>query len=249
MKHLYTLIFLLLVSTNIIAQEREILPVNWKQIKEDVNKDPQKVKDLVARLSATSLDTTLTYQDRILAFYGQSFLTNDEEEKLKIKMYDQKDKGHITESLETAKKILEINPLNLEALNHAGQILYAMASDSTSNSGITKEDAKSYFNRAMRIFNTITPVLSQLVKEIRRSFDYYERQFNGTVDCILLSGGSAKFENIDSYISNELGIKCSIINPFRKIDISKVPGYDRETLEELAPSLTVALGLALRSFV
>ena len=120
MKHLYALIFLLLVSTNIIAQEREILPVNWKQIKEDVNKDPQKVKDLVARLSATSLDTTLTYQDRILAFYGQSFLTNDEEEKLKIKMYDQKDKGHITESLETAKKILEINPLNLEALNHAG---------------------------------------------------------------------------------------------------------------------------------
>jgi tetratricopeptide (TPR) repeat protein len=155
MKHLYTLIFLLLVSTNIIAQEREILPVNWKQIKEDVNKDPQKVKDLVARLSATSLDTTLTYQDRILAFYGQSFLTNDEEEKLKIKMYDQKDKGHITESLETAKKILEINPLNLEALNHAGQILYAMANDSTANNGITKEDAKQYFNRAMRIFNTI----------------------------------------------------------------------------------------------
>lgn len=155
MKHLYTLIFLLLVSTNIIAQEREILPVNWKQIKEDVNKDPQKVKDLVARLSATSLDTTLTYQDRILAFYGQSFLTNDEEEKLKIKMYDQKDKGHITESLETAKKILEINPLNLEALNHAGQILYAMANDSTANNGITKEYAKQYFNRAMRIFNTI----------------------------------------------------------------------------------------------
>ena len=155
MKHLYTLIFLLLVSTNIIAQEREILPVNWKQIKEDVNKDPQKVKDLVARLSATSLDTTLTYQDRILAFYGQSFLTNDEEEKLKIKMYDQKDKGHITESLETAKKILEINPRNLEALNHAGQILYAMANDSTANNGITKEDAKQYFNRAMRIFNTI----------------------------------------------------------------------------------------------
>ena len=155
MKHLYALIFLLLVSTNIIAQEREILPVNWKQIKEDVNKDPQKVKDLVARLSATSLDTTLTYQDRILAFYGQSFLTNDEEEKLKIKMYDQKDKGHITESLETAKKILEINPLNLEALNHAGQILYAMANDSTANNGITKEDAKQYFNRAMRIFNTI----------------------------------------------------------------------------------------------
>ena len=41
MKHLYTLIFLLLVSTNIIAQEREFLPVNWKQIKEI-----RKIKDI-----------------------------------------------------------------------------------------------------------------------------------------------------------------------------------------------------------
>ena len=155
MKHLYTFVFLLFISTNIFAQEREILPVNWKQIKEEVNKNPQKVKDLVTRLSATKLDTTLTYQDRILAFYGQSFLTNDEEESLKDQMYNQKKKGLLQSSLETAKKILAINPLNLEALNHAGQILYAMANDSTSNSGITKEDAKVYFNRAMRIFNTI----------------------------------------------------------------------------------------------
>ena len=155
MKHLYTFIFLLLISTNIFAQEREMLPVNWKQIKEEVNKNPQKVKDLVTRLSAPKLDTTLTYQDRILAFYGQSFLTNDEEESLKDQMYNLKKKGLLQSSLETAKKILAINPLNLEALNHAGQILYAMANDSTSNSGITKEDAKAYFNRAMRIFNTI----------------------------------------------------------------------------------------------
>ena len=155
MRHLYTFVFLLFISTSIFAQEREILPVNWKQIKEEVNKNPQKVKDLVTRLSATKLDTTLTYQDRILAFYGQSFLTNDEEESLKDQMYNLKKKGLLQSSLETAKKILAINPLNLEALNHAGQILYAMANDSTSNSGITKEDAKVYFNRAMRIFNTI----------------------------------------------------------------------------------------------
>ena len=155
MKHLYALIFVLFIATNIVAQEREIIPVNWEQIRKEVDKNPRKVKDLVARLSAVNLDTTLTYQDRILAFYGQSFLTNDKEESLKNEMYKQKDKGLMKKSLETAKKILEINPLNLEALNHAGQILYSMANESTSNSGVTKEDAKLYFNRAMRIFNTI----------------------------------------------------------------------------------------------
>ncbi len=138
-----------------------------------------------------------------------------------------------------------------EVISQALDISFEEAEKVKEERGIIRveNDATPVNPTTMRIFNTITPVLSQLVKEIRRSFDYYERQFNGSVDCILLSGGSAKFKNIDSYISNELGIKCSIINPFRKIDISKVPGYDRETLEELAPSLTVALGLALRSFV
>ena len=90
--------------------------------------------------------------------------------------------------------------------------------------------------------------MSQLVTEIRRSFDYYMRQFkDGSIDYILLSGGSSKFKNIDAYISNELDIKCSVMNPFNKIDISKVQGYDAATLSDLAPSLTVALGLALRS--
>ena len=79
MKHLYALIFVLFIATNIVAQEREIIPVNWEQIRKEVDKNPQKVKDLVARLSAVNLDTTLTYQDRILAFYGQSFLTKDKE--------------------------------------------------------------------------------------------------------------------------------------------------------------------------
>ena len=210
MKHIYALILMLLISTSIFAQEREILPVNWKQIKEEVNKNPQKVKDLVTRLSATKLDTTLTYQDRILAFYGQSFLTNDEEESLKDQMYNLKKKGLLQSSLETAKKILAINPLNLEALNHAGQILYAMANDSTSNSGITKEDAKVYFNRAMRIFNTIAitgdgssqhPFYVTKVSDeycfMRFFLDLWEYKMQAATSCcdVITLKGSSKYYN------------------------------------------------------
>jgi type IV pilus assembly protein PilM len=138
-----------------------------------------------------------------------------------------------------------------EVIANAFDISFEEAEKLKEEKGIIRveKDATPVAPTTTKIFNTITPVLSQLVKEIRRSFDYYERQFNGTIDNIVLSGGSAKFKNIDSYISNELGIKCSIINPFRNIDISKVQGYDEGTLEELAPSLTVALGLALRSFI
>lgn len=139
-----------------------------------------------------------------------------------------------------------------EVISQAFNISFEEAEKMKEEKGIIRveKDATPVAPTTMRIFNTITPVLSQLVTEIRRSFDYYMRQFkDGSIDYILLSGGSAKFKNIDAYISNELDIKCSLMNPFRKIDISKVQGYDTATLNELAPSLTVALGLALRSLM
>lgn len=112
-----------------------------------------------------------------------------------------------------------------------------------------EKDATPVAPTTMRIFNIITPVLEDLAKEIKRSFDYYIKQFNdGGIDYIYLSGGSSKFKNLDAYIANEFGIKCSVLDPFRKIDISKVPGYPKEQLLDLAPSLSVALGLALRSY-
>ena len=155
MRQLCFFVMVFFMSVNAVAQERKLMPVDWKKISNEVKDNPQRVKDLVMRLSATNLDTTLTYQDRILAFYGQSFLSNDEEDWLKTDMYKQKEQGLLKECLATAKKMLDINPLNLNALNTMGHVLYVMAKDSTQNSGVTLEDAKPYFKRAMRIYNTI----------------------------------------------------------------------------------------------
>ena len=64
--------------------------------------------------------------------------------------------GEQANRLATAKNILSINPLNLDALISAGIVLTEMAKDSTVQaSGTPVEDAKPYFRRAMRIFNTI----------------------------------------------------------------------------------------------
>jgi len=64
----------------ICANTREFLSIDWGSIKNEATTDPQHIKDLVARLSAEKLDTTLTYAERALAFYGQSYLTRDKEE-------------------------------------------------------------------------------------------------------------------------------------------------------------------------
>lgn len=110
-----------------------------------------------------------------------------------------------------------------------------------------EKDATPVAPTTMRIFNVILPVLSELVVEIQRSFDYYRSRYRGeTVDLVILSGGTSRFKNISQYMSSELGIPTEIANPLKNLDISDVPGYSPDELKELAPSLMVVIGLAMR---
>ena len=155
MKHLLASICLLWMATNAIAQKREIIPVDWQQVKKEVTDNPQHVKDLIARLSADQIDTTLTRQERILAFYGQSFLTNDTEEELAFDLNKLSKEKSLHERLSTAKKMLGVNPLNLNALMSACNILLELSEDSVSSKESMMAEAEKYFDRAMRIFSTI----------------------------------------------------------------------------------------------
>lgn len=133
--------------------QREIITMDWDVVKGIVKDNPNKVKELVERLSAPTFDTTLTYQDRIIAFYGQSLLSNGKEKTLvddASKLYSKED---YVNALAKAQDALAINPLNIRALDRAGSSIIGLiaAGDAT----YTKKDAKQYFNRAMRLFNTI----------------------------------------------------------------------------------------------
>ena len=153
-----TLIFILFILFPMCMtaqQERESLPVDWKAIGQEAKDNPDRIKELVTRLSAQKIDTTLTYQERILAFYGQSFLTNDFEDRYRIDMDRLEKAGKHEECLATAQKMLEINPLNLNALITSAEMILTMQKDSTKQKNVAIEDAKLYVNRAMRILNTI----------------------------------------------------------------------------------------------
>jgi tetratricopeptide (TPR) repeat protein len=149
------LLICLVAMAALFSNAREFVPVDWTNIKQEATNHPQRIKDLVARLSADELDSTLTYPERILAFYGQSYLTQDKEE-LDVRTMQQHAKNkNFEECLACAKRILEINPLNIDALRQAGNAIYALSEDSVNCRGLTKDDAKPYFARAFRIYNTI----------------------------------------------------------------------------------------------
>ena len=85
-------------------EEKEILPVNWEEIKKEVKTNPKHVKELVARMSVEQQDTTLTYPEKILTFYGQSLLTKDKEEAQVAKMEKLAREGKLEQCLKKRKK-------------------------------------------------------------------------------------------------------------------------------------------------
>ena len=73
-KYILTFVCCLTFSLLGVAQTREIIPVDWKGIKKEIKKNPEHVRDLVKRLSAEKLDTTMTKESRILAPIHQASL-------------------------------------------------------------------------------------------------------------------------------------------------------------------------------
>lgn len=63
---------------------------------------------------------------------------------------------------------------------------------------------------------------------------------------ILLSGGAANIEPLVEILNQDLGLNVIGFNPFKDMSIN--PKLDGERLNKIAPQLTIAAGLASRSF-
>jgi type IV pilus assembly protein PilM len=100
--------------------------------------------------------------------------------------------------------------------------------------------------RTRQLSDIIRVPLQNLVTEIRRTLQFFENQQSGKpVNRIVLSGGTAKLENIDSFVHDRLGLPTEVFNPFAKINTTKVAMGSNE-LNALSPSLVVGIGLAIR---
>lgn len=154
MKRTIFLLVAVLFTIALNAQEREFFPVDWKAIEAFVADNPDSVRNLVKRMTAHEIDTTLTYEQRRLAFYGQSYISKGEESSAERTLFELFQKEKYKEVVESTKKSLEINPLSLESLNFT-----VMAMSRTIQGGDTltysPEEVQLYANRVMRILNTI----------------------------------------------------------------------------------------------
>ncbi len=94
----------------------------------------------------------------------------------------------------------------------------------------------------------IRSVSEILLLEIQKTFDFF-RQTTTTenIQQLYVAGGTARIEGLVDFLKEEFNIPVEIMNPFRRVDYnpSKIdPSY----VNEVAPRMSVAVGLALRSF-
>jgi len=94
----------------------------------------------------------------------------------------------------------------------------------------------------------IRSVSEILLLEIQKTFDFF-RQTTSTdnIQYILLSGGTARIEGLVDQLTEEFNIPVDVVNPFQKLLVDPKK-FEQGYIEDLAPRMTVAVGLALRSF-
>jgi type IV pilus assembly protein PilM len=128
--------------------------------------------------------------------------------------------------------------LHVEALRREFNISYESAErlkKGESVENISPDDAAAVIESASE----------EILSEIIRSFDYYRSTtVHEDIAEVILSGGCALLKNFPSIIAGRSGIETRVAEPFRNIKIPKK--FDRTYIEEMAPIMAVAVGLALR---
>ncbi|MPM71318.1 Cell division protein FtsA [bioreactor metagenome] len=95
------------------------------------------------------------------------------------------------------------------------------------------------------IHQRLVMLSDELVRELRRTLDYYQVQNKSTaIDKIVLTGGGAKMDNLALYFSKQLEMPIIQHDVLAALDYPA--SFNDKYLQDVAPQLAVAVGLALR---
>lgn len=98
---------------------------------------------------------------------------------------------------------------------------------------------------AADIQKAMSVTFERALLEFRRVLMQYETRIGKPLDTVLLTGGSAAFFDLPRIASYQLDRTVTVVNAFNKV---AYPAFMEDTLTEIAPTFSVALGAALRPF-
>lgn len=93
-----------------------------------------------------------------------------------------------------------------------------------------------------KLHEVVAPVVDMILVDVRRSLEYFKREFPEIAPAkILITGEAANMPGLMQYAGEKLGISVEIANAWTNIDVS---GEDSQFLGKIASAFTVAVGLA-----
>lgn len=92
----------------------------------------------------------------------------------------------------------------------------------------------------------IAQTYDRALREIERALQFYEKTAGVTIATVQLTGGNTSSPIFQSTIAAKLGRQCTVMNGFEKV---AYPAFMEDTLKEIAPSFSVAIGAALRQLM
>jgi type IV pilus assembly protein PilM len=89
-------------------------------------------------------------------------------------------------------------------------------------------------------------VSAEMAEELRKTFDFFlATSSEGPVDELVLAGGCALTPNLQQVLSDRFNVPTELMNPLRRIRYRE-SDFAPEWLSSIAPTLAVAVGLAVR---
>lgn len=111
-----------------------------------------------------------------------------------------------------------------------------------------KRGESSGEHNIQQVIPILNSVSEDFAGELRKTLDFFSATSGAErVDSIMLSGGGAGALNLESILREKFGIPVEIMNPFKNIGLNEKKGqFNPEWVAEVAPSMAVAVGLAIR---
>lgn len=87
-----------------------------------------------------------------------------------------------------------------------------------------------------------------LLLEVQKTFDFFRQTTSAeSIQQVYVAGGSGRIEGLVDLLKEEFGIPVELMNPFQRVSVNPAK-FPADQMDNLAPRMSVAVGLALRSF-
>ena len=98
-----------------------------------------------------------------------------------------------------------------------------------------------------QVLGVLNSVSEDLAAELQKTIDFFVATSSvDRLDRIVLAGGCAQVLNLDEVLKERFQVAVEVMNPFRNIRYSE-SDFDPEWINRHAPSMAVAVGLAVRT--